>query len=557
MDARGAAHARGLVVMLTVGLSVIACTVSVPGSGTGEGLPGWCADGTPATSTMSASARHPDGPRHDDFNGDGYSDVALPVPNTTVEHLKQVPVTELGTGYVAVLYGSASGLRASSKRLIHQNGPGIVGTAERGDGFGTSVTTADLDRDGYADLVVGSGGEDSPVDPRTNNVVFAGALTVVWGGPHGLSGSAALPSRAEPGDGVGWTVVAGDFNGDGAPDLATRIGSHDDLRLLTGPFGRDGTPAGGVHDVRGPRNAGGIRTMAAGDTNGDGITDLAAVSTGDGTVNGLVHWPGSHQGLTSGTLLTRPDGSRVDVAGTVATGDVNGDGYDDIVADDDFQYVDADGGGVAGDGDVDRYGRAHHVPNIKAGAVVYVPGGGSGPDTGHITTYNQDTPGVPGVAEEEETPDGDMMVSDDFGAALSVADIDGDGLADLAVGVPNENDDRGRVVIMRGTAHGPTGEGAQTLGEGTRGVAGAAVSGGRFGAAVRLVDTGNDGRADLLVGAPQQGKGAETRDDVSGAAWQFLSAACGVTTRNALHITPRTLSTPTGHWDWIGADFNS
>lgn len=54
--------------------------------------------------------------RHDDFNGDGYSDLAVAAPEATVDGKTKA-------GYVAVVYGSATGLKTSSKKVISQNTP--------------------------------------------------------------------------------------------------------------------------------------------------------------------------------------------------------------------------------------------------------------------------------------------------------------------------------------------------------------------------------------------------------------------------------------------------
>src|SRR5689334_2099264 len=83
-----------------------------------------------------------------DFNGDGFRDAVLPAPGANVSGKE-------GAGAVVVLYGSASGLSTSHRKTITQNTTGVPGVSEAGDGFGSATATADLNRDGYADLVVG------------------------------------------------------------------------------------------------------------------------------------------------------------------------------------------------------------------------------------------------------------------------------------------------------------------------------------------------------------------------------------------------------------------
>ncbi|WP_323137849.1 FG-GAP repeat protein [Streptomyces sp. NBC_01433] len=87
-----------------------------------------------------------------DINGDGYQDLVVPAPAATVKGLDYA-------GSVVVLYGSAKGVSAAKRAVISRSSPGVPGAAEAGDRFGASASLADLDRDGFADLVVGAPGE--------------------------------------------------------------------------------------------------------------------------------------------------------------------------------------------------------------------------------------------------------------------------------------------------------------------------------------------------------------------------------------------------------------
>ncbi|MEU5364043.1 FG-GAP and VCBS repeat-containing protein [Streptomyces sp. NPDC005925] len=417
------------------------------------------------------------------------------------------------------MYGSASGLVTSSKQVFDQNRPGIPGDAEQGDAYGSSVTSADLDRDGNADLIVGAGGDNGG----------KGSLSVIWGGPDGLSGSTWLSRGAAYDDWVGDLVVAGDFNGDGAADVATSVrGTR--LRVLTGPFHRDGTPAGGTHDVKGADDgapdANSMSDLAAGDVNGDGSTDV--VSTGGrGDVSHVGYFTGAPAGLGAGVTVSGLDGA----GDNLDVGDVNGDHRADIVI-------------GRPDGNV---GTEVPLPQAKGGMVTYLPGSATGPDTARRRRINQDTSGVPGVAE----------VGDEFGEDVSVGDIDGDGYADVSVGVPSETFDgiemAGSAVTMRGTWGGLTGRGAQVFSEATAGVPGVARTYDLFGSCTRLADTNGDGRADLVVGAAGEGEFGD-EDTTDGSMWVLRSTAGGVTPNGSITFGARTLEVPLHNGGGLGSE---
>lgn len=84
-----------------------------------------------------------------DFNGDGYEDLAVGAPDAQVGGRAKA-------GYVAVLYGSAQGLGAGTRKVYTQASPGVPGGVEAGDLFGSRLTAADLDGDGYTDAQAGA-----------------------------------------------------------------------------------------------------------------------------------------------------------------------------------------------------------------------------------------------------------------------------------------------------------------------------------------------------------------------------------------------------------------
>ncbi|MEU0397132.1 FG-GAP-like repeat-containing protein [Streptomyces sp. NPDC006208] len=482
--------------------SAIAVTSAVTGPVAAQ------AQGTaPARIALAAELR-------DDFNGDGYSDVAFPAPSGTVGGKAQA-------GYVAVMYGSSTGLKTSTKQVFHQDSAGIPGVAEAGDAYGSSVTTGDLDGDGYADLVVGASGED------VGTISNSGSLAVVWGGAKGLSGSgsATLAVGDEAHDRLGWTVRAGDFDADGAIDVVG-VENYLNLRVLSGPFGRDGSSrsTASITDMEDMR----LLDLAAGDINGDGVTDLVAVvnSLDEYDWRHIRYWTGTKTGLTGPASVKRANGFRLEGGERLDVGDVNNDGIDDIVVGRALDGYDSDLG----------------IPTANGGMITYVPGSNNGPVGTRAKVFNQDSAGIPGVAEN----------NDAFGEFIQVADINGDGYADVSVGVPGEDFDgrnqAGAVVTLRGTAAGLTGTGARSYSQNTAGVPGTAENNDGFGAAGKLVDTNGDGRAELVVGAP--GENAD-----AGSVWVFKSNSSGVTPTGSFTFGAGTLGTvATGAL--LGSTFN-
>lgn len=144
-----------------------------------------------------------------------------------------------------------------------------------------------------------------------------------------------------------------------------------------------------------------------------------------------------------------------------------------------------------------------------ADLAVGIPGAGSAADAGNVAVlyggpkgvsardqrWRQGGAGLPGLAE----------ASDVFGFALTVADFDGDGLDDLAVGAPGERRSgaaaSGDVTVIYGSAPGLAADAADVWHRGLPNVVGSAVADDRFGTGLSGVDIDGDGADDLTVAA--------------------------------------------------------
>jgi hypothetical protein len=340
-----------------------------------------------------------------DVNGDGYSDVIVGA--------YQYDNGETNEGRVFLYYGSANGLSSSANWTCESNQAGAF--------YGISVSTAgDINGDGYSDVIVGAYAYDNGQTDEGRTYVYHGS-------------SSGLPSSAN------WTAEsnlinvyfgrsvssAGDVNGDGYSDVI--IGAHG----FTNPESNEGKVFvyhGSGSGLQSSPNWSaesnqtnaylGVSVSTAGDVNGDGYSDVivgAYLFDNGETDEGMVWvFNGSISGL-SNTYSWSADGNQISaqLGSSVSTaGDINGDGYSDVIV-----------GAPFYDGGQTDEGRA----------LVY-----TGSSNGLIYAW---------YSESDQA-------SANYGSAVSTAgDVNGDGYSDVIVGANNYDNtftDEGRVLVFYG-----------------------------------------------------------------------------------------------------------
>jgi uncharacterized repeat protein (TIGR01451 family) len=478
--------------------------------GSADGLSltaGWSAEGDHDSSRFGGSV-DPAG----DVNGDGYGDVIIGA--------RLYDNGQFDEGRAFVYYGGPSGPSEEANWTADSD----QSSAE----FGVVTGAAgDVNGDGFADVVVGASGYDG-------GQLNEGAAFVFYGSDNGLDAVAAWMVESNQEDArLGEVSTAGDVNGDGYDDVLVAARNYDNGELDEGrAFVYHGSAAGlsttpnwmAESDQAEARF--GVATGTAGDVNGDGFADIIIgaylYDAGETNEGRTFVYHGSAGGLSltpDWTAESDQEGARMGTAATTA-GDVNGDGYADVIVSADmyddgqtnegaaFVYHGSSTGlsltadwtgesnqseanvayaGTAGDINGDGYadvviGSPYYTNDaFQEGAVFVYFGSSSGLDT----DWNW-------MAEGDQT-----QAYLGHSLTTTAGDVNGDGYADLLVAAPwydNEEVDEGRAFLYLGTASG-LGDTADWTGESNQALSQYGYGGGTAG------DVNGDGFADIILGA--------------------------------------------------------
>ncbi len=420
--------------------------------------------------------------------------------------------------------------------VLMENNPTIWLGSGRFDRAGYSVAAGDLDGDGMAEMAVGAA-YYAATTPTGNG---RGAVALVIGGEPLATGSeiddaALFVEGASNGDLAGaFVTFLGDHDGDGVEDLAIgapgKSSGAGAVYLMAGDDVMRGAPIGDAYEVITGTGASAVGRGIASriDLDADGVHDLAFGYAGTGNANalGLVYGGlARDRSLTSLDATFSSDGdSEPFYRNAPAGGDLDGDGYEDLVLSD----PSADYGSVANSGSVwvlwggsSRYSGA---ADLDSAATVVAYGSGSasvgvvsqlvedadadGDDELWIHVSGTGTYVVPG-GTDRRAPFGDpagvasgvitMDLSYDPSLLRGVGDWNGDGVGDVMMQV--DDGSTGRLRLYPGGFSGIWANDDLMLGEAT----GSSTYGNDnvgYGLSPLAADVDGDGDLDMLAGDP-------------------------------------------------------
>jgi predicted Ser/Thr protein kinase len=450
---------RRLVAGAAAGTALVVSAAAVAVWGPGSDTP---RTGAPASATRTAAKPKPKPAAPYDFDGDGAQELVIGMPGAGPAHAG-----------VVMVRGRRAG--AAANRVLTA-ADAELGPLRGDEDFGTSISSADFDGDGHADLAVSAPGSDQVVVIHGT----AGGLR-----PARVEHIHASEMRYLKGAGkYGSRLLASDFNRDGLADLLVGAPAADTAGTGSGAIqilfgGRAGMKAGQPQTIFRPVDdwSGFGTKVRTGDINGDGNVDLVegAPDARDGSADGHASYCfGRRSGRFKPCVaLTGPVSSGTSA---LAIADLNGDHRGDI---------------IQGDSIVEPKAIYSSAPG---GEVRVWLGGRSGPARKPIV-IDQRPFQIPGADEP----------GDGFGTSVDAGDLDGDGYADMVVCTPYDDEggvfNAGTLTIIRGGRSGIARAG-HTRFDQANGLPGHLAPGARVGYSVSVIDVAGDRKLDVVVAVP-------------------------------------------------------
>jgi len=420
--------------------------------------------------------------RNKDINADGYSDAVIG-----------------GYGYngnqgrTYIFYGSATGIASQGAGTANAT---ITGEAT-GDYFGSGVSLGDVNGDGYADVIAGAFSYGNGAVPGRAYIFHGSSMGIQ---SQGVATANAVLTGGSNGDKFGFSTELGDINGDGFEEAIVGAFGHNSNQGRAYVFSGSSTGTGNVSassaitTLTGEVGTGKFGfSLTTGDINGDGFAEIVVGAKDLAPQGGRVYlFHGNSAGVTSmlagsaSTIFGAEAGSE-EFGVSVATGDVNDDGFADVLI-----------------------GASGYSGGSYRGRTYLFHGSGTGIASAGASSANANFTG-----------EGN---GNSFGYSVALSDTNLDGYADVIAGLYGNNSNGGRVYVFRGNSTG--------IGSAPGSAANARLSGVStflFGFAVACSDFNGDGYVDILTTNPgengSQGQAGIFQGTQSGITDQDTNAA--------------------------------